>query len=364
MRAAAQAAQHRRGLLAVSRLAEHVAVDDDDCVAADDDGIVASDRAGFLPRESLGVDGRRFARRMRLVDVGWNHHVLDADEAQQLAATRRRRREDDRRVHRSIQSVTGPSLTISTCMAAPNSPVSTRDAALSQPVDEPVVQGLRVLRARRVDEARATALHRVAVERELRHDEHRAADVDDRAIHLVLVVGEDAQADELLGHPLDVVEGVRVREADEHGESSLDRAGDTIAHAHAGARHALNENSHDCAGMSTQEASGDVPRRWSAADHAATLSDFGLLDDLDVDRDLHLGADRDAAGFERLVPVQAVVVPIDRPGETEAGALVPPRILAAPFEMRLELDLVRGAADRQVADDLKFLRARRRRFAC
>ena len=77
-------------------------------------------------------------------------------------------------------------------MAAPNSPVSTRIPALAQHVDEPVVQGLRVLGPRRVDEARTAPLDGVAVERELRHDEHRAADVDDRAIHLVLVVGKDA----------------------------------------------------------------------------------------------------------------------------------------------------------------------------
>src|SRR5215831_6942014 len=116
-------------------------------------------------------------------------------------------------------------------------------AALSKSVDELVVEGLRMLRTSRVDETRAAPLHRIAVQRELRHDEHRAADVDDRAIHLVFVVGEQTQTDELLGHPLDVVERVRVCEADENREPAVDRAGDSSVYAHAGAGDALNENS-------------------------------------------------------------------------------------------------------------------------
>ena len=52
---------------------------------------------------------------------------------------------------------------------------------------------------------------------------------------------------------------VGVREADEHSQPAVDPAGDAVADAHAGACYALNQNSHDGAGMSTQEASGRMP---------------------------------------------------------------------------------------------------------
>src|SRR5215467_9691590 len=53
--------------------------------------------------------------------------------------------------------------------------------------------------------------------------------------------------------------------------------------------------------------------------------------------------------------METVVVAIQRSGEAEACALVAPRVVAAPLEVRLQLDLAGGAADRQVADDLKIL---------
>ena len=99
MRATAQAAQHRARAARVARLAEHVAVHDDDRVGGDDHraGFMLGDRVGLRAREPLGVRDRRLARQQRLVDVGRPHLVLDADEREQLAAPRRRRGEDDAR---------------------------------------------------------------------------------------------------------------------------------------------------------------------------------------------------------------------------------------------------------------------------
>ena len=127
---------------------------------------------------------------------------------------------------------------------APNSPVSTRSTALAQQRDEALVQRDRRLRARRVDEARPPALHRVAVERELRHDEQRAADVGEREVHLVLGVGEQAEPDDLVGHPGERGLAVVVREADEQQEAAVDATGDSFADAHFGAGDSLQDDAH------------------------------------------------------------------------------------------------------------------------
>jgi hypothetical protein len=49
------------------------------------------------------------------------------------------------------------------------------------------------------------SLPRVPVERELRHHEHRPADVREREVHLVLGVREQAQSHDLLRHPRDLL---------------------------------------------------------------------------------------------------------------------------------------------------------------
>ena len=94
-----------------------------------DDGVVVDrDRRRLSARESLGVSARRLARRdsVSSMSAGRTSCAMPT-RREQLAAPRRLRREDDARTHqRSSQSVTGPSFTSSTCMSAPNSPVSTR----------------------------------------------------------------------------------------------------------------------------------------------------------------------------------------------------------------------------------------------
>src|SRR5215510_14540810 len=126
MRATAQAAKHRVRVVAVARLAQDVAVDDDNRVAADRDRIGNLERTRLLTREAHGVFARGFAREVRFVDVGGTDIVLDAHESEELAPARRCRRENDTRMgQRSSHSVTGPSLTSSTSIDAPNSPVWT-----------------------------------------------------------------------------------------------------------------------------------------------------------------------------------------------------------------------------------------------
>ena len=83
-----------------------------------------------------------------------------------------------RGVHqRSSQRVTGPSFTSSTCMSAPNSPVSTWYRMRAQQRRRIARTAESPLGPRGVDEARPATLDRVAVERELRDDQHAPADI-------------------------------------------------------------------------------------------------------------------------------------------------------------------------------------------
>ncbi len=88
--------------------------------------VLGGELSRLLAREALGVGGGELVRQVGLVDVGGADFVGDADLRQKLAPPRRLRRQDDaRRGHFSSHSVTGPSLTRSTSIMAPNSPVST-----------------------------------------------------------------------------------------------------------------------------------------------------------------------------------------------------------------------------------------------
>ena len=68
--------------------------------------------------------------------------------------------------------------------------------------------------------------------RELRDDEHGAADVGDRAVHrLARVTLEHAHVTDLAGHVLDVRRAVVSLDADEHQEPATDLAHDALTDA-------------------------------------------------------------------------------------------------------------------------------------
>ena len=75
------------------------------------------------------------------------------------------------------------------------------------------------------------------------------------------------------------------------------------------------------------------------------------LDGRDVERDLDLVADEDAAGLERGVPGQAVVLARDLERGLEAGARVAERVGRGAGELGGELDVAGHAVDGEVADD-------------
>ena len=116
-------------------------------------------------------------------------------------------------------SVTGPSFTSATCMCSRKRPVATAMPACADRGDELLrTESLGHFRRRGVDEARPAALAAIAQQRELADDEHRAADFGQPAVHLAVVVVEDAQSDDLLGELPGVV--VRIAAATPSSTSS------------------------------------------------------------------------------------------------------------------------------------------------
>src|SRR5207249_5171615 len=117
-------------------------------------------------------------------------------------------------------------------------------ALLPQQREEAVVQGDRDLGRRGVHEARPPPLARIAIQSELGHHQHRPADVREPEIHPSLGVGEDAQAEDLVGHPDERRFGVAGREASQHDEPHPDLPGRAPSDAHFRARHALDHRPH------------------------------------------------------------------------------------------------------------------------
>ena len=208
---------------------------------------------------------------------------------------------------------------------APNSPVSTSTPRSRNCADESFVQRNRDLRTRRVDEARPATLGGVAIQRELRHDEHRAADVRDDRFIFSSSSAKRRKPDDLFGHPDQLFLGVGMREADEQQIAAADPAGDPLANPHFAATTRWSENSHsgctrerthgrdNLAGArrrrahATRAVRSDGARWFRRAVLRAHASRRGLANQLDVDRQLDLVADRDAARLERLVPGESEV---------------------------------------------------------
>src|SRR5258707_923594 len=83
---------------------------------------------------------------------------------------------------------------------------------------------------------RAAAFSGVAVQRELRDHEHAAPLLREIAIHLAFVVPEQAQAEDLVGHPVQDCIRISGREPGEREESAPDLSDGLALHAHRGAR--------------------------------------------------------------------------------------------------------------------------------
>src|SRR5271157_2648456 len=82
------------------------------------------------------------------------------------------------------------------------------------------IQRVGEFRSSRRVERRALALAYVPKQGELRHDQHRAAELRDAAIHLSFVIFKDAQAGNFVGEIIGVGFGVVVRDAQKDQQSS------------------------------------------------------------------------------------------------------------------------------------------------
>ena len=95
--------------------------------------------------------------------------------------------------------------------------------------------------------------------------------------------------------------------------------------------------------------------RVSGPAYAADAYLCDLVNQLDVDRQLHLVANHDATRLERLIPRQVEVAATELRRCADADAIVAPRVLRASLVRRVDRDFPRDVANRQVSDDAEIL---------
>ena len=181
----------------------------------------------------------------------WTSATARATRSTCAGATARRarraaaRRDRPHRGSSSSKTVTGPSLTSSTAIVVRNRPVATRRTELdASAATTASTSGSATSGGAAREPRRATALARVAVERELAHDEHLGARVGDRSVHHAVVVGEHPQVDDALGQLARGCVVVVVGDADEHAEARADLADDLAVDGDLRSRDPLHQRAH------------------------------------------------------------------------------------------------------------------------
>lgn len=114
------------------------------------------------------------------------------------------------------------------------------EALCGEDCEEVLVEGFGFFGRGGSSEAGAAALAAIAVEGELRDAEHAAADVEERAVHLALVVGKDAQVGALFGAEAQGLFVVARAEADEQEQTLVDLADGFSVDGDAGLADALD----------------------------------------------------------------------------------------------------------------------------
>ncbi len=128
--------------------------------------------------------------------------------------------------------------------------VSAEDAALGrqalfgEQVEKALVQALGNRGWSGLHETGAAALAAVAVQGELRDGEHAATNVEYRAIHFALVIGEDAQVSALFSAEAQRLLVVARAEADEQDQTLADLAVELAIDVDASVADALDEDFH------------------------------------------------------------------------------------------------------------------------
>ena len=111
-------------------------------------------------------------------------------------------------------------------------------------VDDPEIEPLGFAWFGSAVEGGAPSAAHVTEQRELRNDQHCAADVRDRQRHLSLVVRKDAQARDLVSHVAKVLVGVFLGRTQVDEQAPTDRTDDFIIDANARFVDPLNDGSH------------------------------------------------------------------------------------------------------------------------
>src|SRR2546425_6063882 len=155
----------------------------------------------------------------------------------------------------------------------PESPLLAREVFAAQHSAEGIVQtSTDVWRCRRREVGTATVT-RVAVERELRDDEYRAADVGDRPSHLPSFVIEDAEPGDLHRETLAVLSAIAGGNAQEHDEPAVDPRDTLVADVDRGRAHALHDGA-QLADHSSIQGSSNRPWDRRSAPGPASASQY------------------------------------------------------------------------------------------
>ena len=92
--------------------------------------------------------------------------------------------------------------------------------------DEVFVQGAGLFGGRGVVETGAASFAAIAIEGELRDDQHRAAGIEQAAVHFAVFILEDAKVQDLLCDEFGVSFGIEFRHAQQDEEAGADFADD------------------------------------------------------------------------------------------------------------------------------------------
>ena len=116
--------------------------------------------------------------------------------------------------------VTGPALSSSTSIIAPKLPVATGTPL--RRINPTISSTSASARsgAAALGERRPTSLAHIGQKRELADNQHRPANIDNRAIHPLLVIGKDAETEQLVDNRLGIGRSVLVADAEQNKQSS------------------------------------------------------------------------------------------------------------------------------------------------
>ncbi len=102
----------------------------------------------------------------------------------------------------------------------------------------------RKLRTRRTDEARATPVANISVQRKLRNRQNLAAVIQNRTVHLAFIIFKNAQIDRLIHTIANIVLRIAVLNTAKHHKAFSDASDFSAVYLYAGLKNPLYDQSH------------------------------------------------------------------------------------------------------------------------